>query len=212
MPQPPVILLVAALLTGVTVARSAESPLPKATTFRRPGAQLVARPRTTSAPRANEASCRKAVQEFYDWYLPRLMREVHVTAMEQALRNRPRQFSSTLRRELLEDLAAAKRSPDEIVSLDFEPFVNSQDPTSRYVVKKAYRAGKGYWVEVHGVLDGKVNEDPDVIPELVLNRGQWTFVNFHYPAQGTEARSDLLGLLKQLRNDRRKSGGHGKRR
>ncbi|MGV3720944.1 MAG: hypothetical protein ACO1SX_08535 [Actinomycetota bacterium] len=150
-------------------------------------------------------ACRKAVQQFYDWYLPRLMREVRTPAMTQALNARPHNFSAELRRRLAEDSAAAARSPDEIVGLDFDPFVNSQDPAPRYVARKTYRAGKGLWVEVHGVTDGRVNEDPDVMPELVLIGGRWAFVNFHYPAAGDQPRSNLLQVLKELRDSRRKA-------
>jgi len=174
--------------------------------------------RTDAAPKAGpppmEHSCRAAVQEFYNWYLPRLMREVRTPAMTQALNARSQNFSAELHRRLAEDTAAAAKSPDEIVGLDFEPFVNSQDPAPRYVAKRSYRAGKGLWVEVHGVIDGKESEDPDVIPELILSRGHWVFVNFHYPAQEAGgARSNLLGVLKELRDARRKpAGSRSKRR
>lgn len=175
----------------------------------RPG---VAGPAKTPAS-SKEIVCRKAVQEFYDWYLSHLMREAPTPAMTRELNARTRNFSAELRGHLAEDSAAAAKSPDEIVGLDFDPFVNSQDPAPRYVARKTYRAGKGYWVEVHGVIEGKVSEVPDVIPELVLSRGHWMFVNFHYPAQGADGvRSDLLGVLKLLREDRGKSARpHGKR-
>ncbi|MCC2671566.1 MAG: hypothetical protein K0Q72_4037 [Armatimonadetes bacterium] len=138
---------------------------------------------TRAHAKASEASCRQAVQAF---------------------RNRPRDFSATLRQGLAEDLAAAKKSPDEIVSLDFEPFVNSQDPASRYVARKVTRSGQSYRVAVHAVVDGKVSETPDVVPELVIWRGHWTFVNFHYPGSEGEAGTNLLKLLRELRDARRK--------
>ena len=173
----------------------------------RPSCGAPPRPRGSSS----EAACRVHVQQFYDWYLPRLMREVHVTAREQALDLRLRDFSATLRDGLREDLAAAAQSPDEIVSLDFEPLVNSQDPASKYVARKVTRVGKSYRVEVHGVVDGKVSEEPDVIPELVQWRGHWTFVNFHYPAGEGEQGTNLGKLLKQLKADRA-THPHGRRR
>jgi hypothetical protein len=151
----------------------------------------------------SEAACKQAVQKFYDWYVPRMLREVRVSARDQALLTQPRSFSPELRRRLAEDAAAAAKSPNEIVGLDFDAFTNSQDPASRYVAKKAYRAGKGVWVEVHSVYDGKVSPGPSVIPELVLSRGRWTFVNFHYPAQEDAPATDLLKVLQQLREDRR---------
>lgn len=190
--KPHLILLTTALLPGVTGVRSA------AAAPREPEAHA----RTVSVSRSTEAACRKAVQEFYNWYVPRMMREVRVSARDQALMTRPRNFSPELRRRLAEDGAAAAKSPDEIVGLDFDPFVNSQDPASRYVAKRVYRVGNGYRVEVHGVIDGKANAKPDVIPELAQSRGRWTFVNFHYPAEGAEPKTDLLNVLRVLRNSR----------
>jgi hypothetical protein len=126
--------------------------------------------------------------------------------MEQSFRTRPKWFSSELRKGLIEDLAAAKKSPDEIVSLDFEPFVNSQDPAPRYAAKKATRTGRTYRVNIHAVIEGKASEQPDVIPELTYQRGQWTFVNFHYPSvEDREPPGNLLKLLKQLRDDRNRA-------
>ena len=61
------------------------------------------------------------------------------------------------------------------------------------------------------VIDGKVNAEPDVIPELVQWRGHWTFVNFHYPAVEGEKATDLLKLLRLLKADRRKHP-HGRPR
>lgn len=170
-----------------------------------PAKRQVTAPRKALPQPPREAACRRAVQEFYDWYLPRLMREVRVTAREQALNARPQNFSAELHRGLAEDLAAAKKNPDEIVGLDFEPLVNSQDPAAKYVAKKVSRAGKGYRVEVHAVVDGKASEHPDVIAEVVLQKGHWTFVNFHYPSEDAkEPGTDLLKLLRQLKEDRRK--------
>ena len=202
MSQPPVILLIAALLPGVTGAQ------PTAASPHKQGALLAVRSHP-AASQSSEAACRNVVQEFYNWYVPRMMREVRISARDQALMTRPRNFSLELRRRLAEDGAAAAKSPDEIVGLDFDPFTNSQDPTSRYVAKRAYRSGKGYRVEVHGIIDGKANAAPDVIPELMQSRGRWMFVNFHYPAEGNEPKSDLLGVLKQLRDARRKPSRRG---
>lgn len=196
MVKPHLALLVAALLPGVIgVSFAAAAP-------RKPRMLLAARSRI-AAPRSTEAACRNVAQAFYDWYVPRMMREVRVSARDQALMTRPRDFSLELRRRLAEDGAAAAKSPDEIVGLDFDPFVNSQDPASRYVAKRVYRVGKSYRVEVHGIVDGKVNAAPDVIPELVPSRGRWTFMNFHYPAEGTEPNTSLLEVLRVLRESRR---------
>jgi hypothetical protein len=203
--KPHLLLAIAALLPAASGARSAEPHRPASALPRKPGVSLPVQPAAKPTPtelHVSQASCRNSVQSFYDWYLPRLMREVRTPAMKRALNARSSYFSPQLRRGLTADLAASAKSPDEIVGLDFDPFVNSQDPAARYVVKKAYRVERGYRVEVHGVIDGKANEAPDVIPEVVLSHGHWMFVNFHYPAEGTEPKTDLLKVLRVLRDSR----------
>jgi hypothetical protein len=56
---------------------------------------------------------------------------------------------------LKEDLAASKKSPGEIVGLDFDPFLNAQDIAERYLVGKITPKGDHYWVEVFGVWGGR---------------------------------------------------------
>jgi hypothetical protein len=209
MPSPYQWLAIAALLPSVSGASAPKTTASQVSNIGTTGKQgeVLFAARTVvrrALPASNESACRKVVQEFYHWYVPRMMREVRISARDQALITRPRNFSLELRRRLTEDGAAAAKSPDEIVGLDFDPFTNSQDPASRYVAKRVYRSGKGYRVEVHGIINGKPNEAPDVIPELVQSRGRWMFVNFHYPAEGKEPKSDLLGVLKELRDARRK--------
>jgi hypothetical protein len=103
-------------------------------------------------------------------------------------------------------LAAAAKNSDEIVGLDFDPFLNTQDPCNRYEVGKAIAKGNSYWVEVYGICSGKRSAKPDVWPEVVRVNGHWRFANFHYEHQAGEYpdSADLLGILKTLRQDRQK--------
>jgi hypothetical protein len=104
-----------------------------------------------------------------------------------------------------EDAAASAKSKDEIVGLDFDPILNSQDPAKHYVASHPTHRGKSFFVEVRGITDGKKGAAADVMPELVQSGKSWVFVNFLYPASGKDQpKSDLLGVLKQLRDDRAK--------
>ena len=147
-------------------------------------------------------SAKHFAQEFYSWYVRTAQNEHAAPAWDFALKHRSSAFSPELLRALKEDSAAQANSPGEIVGLDFDPFLASQDPEDRYEVGKVTQKGKSYWVEVYGVRSGKRIEPAAVLAELLRRNGHWTFVNFHYPGPYG---NDLLSILKLLREDRQKS-------
>jgi hypothetical protein len=72
------------------------------------------------------------VQEFYNWYAPITLNS-RTRAWDLALERR----SSVLTRELAQLLradSAAQAKCKELVGLDFDPFLASQDPASHYEV------------------------------------------------------------------------------
>jgi hypothetical protein len=146
------------------------------------------------------AGARRFAQEFYDWYVTILERR-DGTSWQVTKRERGAAFAAQLAQALDEDQAASAQNADEIVGLDFDPFLATQEPEDRYRAGRATRKDDRCRVEVFGLRKGKrVRSKPDVVPELEPNGDRWRFVNFHYP-QG----EDLLGVLKQLREDREKS-------
>jgi hypothetical protein len=146
-----------------------------------------------------EQSCRKYVQSFYDWYVPRIMKSADT--YDLVLNGKaPSAFSPSLLRQLRADFAAAKANPNEVVGLDFDPFLNSQDPSETFKVTRVRAAGDKCTAEVHGITDGVNNEE--VHPKLMMVNGGWQFVNFRY-----EQNSDLLSMLKSLKADRQKAAG-----
>lgn len=146
------------------------------------------------------------MQRFYDRYMKLIQGTHQGTPSDMEIRRRPALFSRELRQRLAEDMAASSRSKDEIVGLDFDPFLNSQDMADRYVVRKVVRTGQRYRVEVHSITEGKQTATPVVIPELARSGSRWMFVNFHYRnPQNPADKSDLLSILSQLRAERRKN-------
>ena len=89
---------------------------------------------------------------------------------------------------------------ESIAGLDFDPFLGSQDPGERYEVGTIAQKGSSQWADIHGVWAAQRSSSTDVVAELVLQDGHWTFVNFHYPDG-----SALLTILKLLREGRQKS-------
>jgi len=151
-------------------------------------------------------SCLGFTQEFYDWYVPYALKENGRPASSLALERRGSVFSRELLRSLGEDAEERKSSPGEITGLDFDPFLNSQDPAQSYVAGKLTLKDGVCRVEMYGVFSGKRSPGPEVTPELVLKDGKWVFVDFHYGHSGSK-RENLSGVLKSLaagRKERRK--------
>ena len=146
-------------------------------------------------------SCLKFVGEFYTWYLAQ---GKNTDPLRVALKKKPASFSKELIARLNEDYKAAAKSPDEIVGLDFDPVLNSQDFADKYVASKVMKKGNRYVVEVFAVYGGKRESKPAVIPELQRVGSRWVFTNFLYK-DGAKT-DDLLSILKKLAADRKKAG------
>jgi hypothetical protein len=133
-----------------------------------------------------------------------MKRNSRESGLEVTLREKRSSFSPELVKGLKEDLAASKKSPAEIVGLDFDPFLNTQDIAERYLVEKITPKVDHYWVEVFAVWNGQKNSNPDVVPELAFENGQWIFTNFHYGKTDIPVNENLLSVLQVLKKDRRK--------
>lgn len=155
-----------------------------------------------SKPSMNdEASCRRFVEEFYAWYLHRVLKDRAGRGSDFVLREKSSALSGELQKLLKEDSTAQSKA-DEIVGLDFDPFLASQDPADRYVLGKVVPKGSRYWIDAYGVSDGKQRAQPDVLVELMRAEGRWIVVNFHYPRLGQK--ENLLAILKTLALKRNK--------
>jgi len=135
---------------------------------------------------------RNFVQSFYDWYL-RMTRTDHLEdPMRIALRSKSSAFAPALRRALLQDVAAQSKNPNEVVGLDFDPFLNSQDPYKSYKVTSVKLNKQSFHVEVEGVDAGKLTAQNSIVAIVVKAQGKYRFTNFQYPSLKT----DLLTLLR----------------
>lgn len=144
-------------------------------------------------------SCLTFVGDFYAWYL---VQGKSADPLRVALKKKQANFSKELVLRLNEDYKASAKSPDEIVGLDFDPVLNSQDFAEKYVASRVTKKGARYWVEVFAVYDGKRERHPAVIPELRRQGSRWVFTNFLYK-DGSKT-DDLLSILKKLAAERKK--------
>jgi hypothetical protein len=154
----------------------------------------------TQSTSGGQKACRKVVQEFYDWYVPKAVQDHAGRPSDIVLEYDRSGFSAELFRKLKED-SEAQAKADDLVGLDSDPFLGGQDTCEPYSLRKVTRTGTRCWVEVHGSSCAK-NAKPDVVPELALKSGHWIFVNFHYPQLGKH--TDLLSMLSKLSRDRQR--------
>jgi len=153
----------------------------------------------------NPKSCRTFVEGFYNWYVPETKKENAGCSSYLALKYKGSAFSPELLRELKIDQAAQEKAVGELVGLDFDPFLaTNDDPYERYVVGNASPKGDRYWVQIYGIHAGKKSKTPVVVPELVFTHGRWTFVNFHYEISKFPENENLLSVLNVLKKDREK--------
>jgi hypothetical protein len=150
-------------------------------------------------PQDAKKSCRDFVQGFYDWYVPMALKHGRVRPADRALKYKGSAFSPELAQALREDSEAQAKVKGELVGLDFDPFLNSQDPSERYVVGNITPKHDRYWVEIYSLTSGKKSAKPDVAPELMFKDGRWIFVNFHYGESEHSEDENLVSTLKILR-------------
>ena len=144
-------------------------------------------------------SLRHFVKGFYNWYVPKAVGDSSSPPWKCALGSRNTEFDPRLAQALKEDVAAQAKADGDLVGLDFDPFLNSQDPADHYVVGKIGKKGETYWADVYGRQSGRTGKKPVVVAALIRHGGYWQFKNFYYPDHG----GNLLAVLKSLRKERR---------
>lgn len=149
----------------------------------------------TNSTASAESSCRNSVQRFYSWYVEKPIKENK--DWRAALQNKPAMFSKGLTQALRNSDAESTTSGDAV--LDFDPILATQDMGNRYIVRDVTVDHDRCLADVYGEwpvpLSG-IGPGPNVIAELIRDKGRWVFVNFHYPASGATPKTDLLKILR----------------
>ncbi len=150
-------------------------------------------------------TCRAFVQKFYVWYTSKPVQENGDTSADALARRRyPNNFSAELKRALEADEQAAAKHPDEVVGLDGDPFLNTQELADRYYPGVATVESGICKVPMFGVnlapnqpTEKHLAHQPDVTAILKKVGSAWVFQDFIYDKDET-----LLSVLKQLAKDR----------
>jgi len=142
----------------------------------------------------DEVSCRAFVQQFYDWYVNPYVTHGQGPAWYDVGRLKPQILSPELRRLLMKE-SDEEKACGCIDHLDSDPFVNSQDPYRKYVVKSVSAADG----QCNAIVEGAT----EVRPELMRTATGWVFVNFHYRYYSEDGKTklypddDLIHMLKR---------------
>jgi len=119
-------------------------------------------------------------QEFLDWYVPLTGSAKRVAPWWQTLSRTPPVVGAGLARALRADSAARVQPVDSRQALDFEPFLNGQDPCERYVVTAVQPQGAVYRVSVTAVCSGRAQPRPASVLEVASTDGRWEIENVWY--------------------------------
>ncbi|HZB87963.1 MAG TPA: hypothetical protein VE291_04835 [Terracidiphilus sp.] len=152
----------------------------------------LAKPRVLTP---DEQSCKVFVQSFYDWYWnkPQEHSDTKVRDFREAMTRKPTVLNRQLIRLLRHD-DELEKAVGGIANLDFDPYLNSQDPEGKYEVVDVTING--------GVCRAQVNQR-DIVAEVVKNAGNWEFSNFYYKFYSDDRAtkiapdSDLVTILSQ---------------
>jgi len=149
------------------------------------------------AASSDELSCREFVQKFYDRYWNQYLAKMKdpkfsLPGVEQVLRAKPPVLSQELIELIKKDEKESKAS-GEVGRLDFDPFLNSQDPQGKYAVAR---------VEVGAGTCKATLSRAHIVAELTPAGSSWIFMNFHYGYYNAAGKKDapdgdLLQILKQ---------------
>jgi hypothetical protein len=150
---------------------------------------LTAAAAATAGQQPNANAARTFVAEFYGWYVP------NAPASADALKDK---LSDQLYLALKADEEAKAKADGEVTGLDYDPFLNSQDPCPRYEPGAVVPHGDAWRVEVFAVCDGARAARPSALAEVRSVGGRWAFVDVH----DADGKHGLIETLKLLAKDR----------
>ena len=139
-------------------------------------------------------SPRAFIEEFYSWYVPRAVSDDTTVGWNNTLKSIHSDLSPQLAK-LLEEDSAAQAKCEELVGLNFDPFLYAQEPVKQYQIERITQAGDHYRADIYRGESGERSKTPDVIAEFAWKDGRWFFVNFYYP-NTKYPNTNLLAILK----------------
>jgi Protein of unknown function (DUF3828) len=188
--------LSAALMVAPTIA----CKKPSTNSPARPSQQAASpQPAAESPLTPDEQSCKAFVQDFYDWYWNQFadrandpnfdVRRLH--SYPDVVRRHPPILSSGLFKLIKRDQRTSEAT-QSVGVLDFDPFLNTQDPEGKYLVNHVTIS--------NGQCEAEIDH-AHLISDLTRSGSTWVFTNFHYSFYSEDGKAkaapddDLIDML-----------------
>jgi hypothetical protein len=135
-----------------------------------------------------------AVRQFLAWYVPLATAPGSGPAWHSALTLAPPALTEGLLRALRADSIAWAASPGDIVGIDFDPFLATQDPCDSYHTGAALDSGALARVPVYSGCPNLDGDSLAAVLQVMRFRSRWLIRNVEYPREST----DLISVLQAL--------------
>ena len=135
-------------------------------------------------------SAQRAVQRFYDWYVPRQEHAGGPDTWMVALTRGPLQVDPELVRWFRIDSTAQARAKGEIDGIDWDPFLASQDPCKAYTTAPPIIEGVRVYIPVHC----RGQKAPAVLVEVRHVKTGWMIVEWRNP----KSREGIIPAIRRL--------------
>lgn len=176
--------MVGKLLKGVAGIAFAAVLLYWFISVRRVPANVVAQ-RQREEMTAGDSVAQQFTQRFYSWY-------EKDSPYETTVRDSGRYFAPSLLAALRADLAASKANSEEIVGLDWDPFLASQDPCPPYRAGATTHRADTVRIAIRAACGD--SSRPAVIADIVFISGTPVFSDFEHGDERGRLTSDLREL------------------
>ncbi|HEY5063070.1 MAG TPA: hypothetical protein VII52_16135 [Gemmatimonadaceae bacterium] len=194
MPARPLIVRIALVGLMLTAFRAYGQEAPKNAALQSPAITYD----SGAAATDSTAAMRQFVQGFYDWYTPIALADNHFPADWRVLSSAPSYLDAGLASALRADSVASLIVPDQRETLNFDPFLASQDPCPRYEVTDVRSAPRGYRVRVRPICADPRWQTATPVVVVIPDAGHWKIANVFYE------NDDLRSMLCQFaKGDRR---------
>ena len=161
---------------------------------------LLAGPAVPAAPPAQDDAKSRAqafARSFYDWYTEAGQdRNVEVVLLLKKDVLAPELYEA-----LKADAEVTSKAEGELVGLDFDPFLNTQEASQPFDAGTAVAKGDSWWVP----LTDRKSHVLRVTAEVTCAAAGCRIANLHYPAQELPENENLVSILKVLARDRAKA-------
>ncbi|MBD1385640.1 hypothetical protein IDJ75_10155 [Mucilaginibacter rigui] len=166
------------------------------------------------SPAKDKESAKAFVQKFYSWYVALYNKDTPKSDLI-ALKKYPAYFDKTLGEALVRDYTEQPQNAGEILGLDADPFLSSQDTGFDYLAGDVKQVGDKFLIDIHSGTAGEpkkeiLKSETVLIAQVSNVNNQRRFINFLYPAK--QGGGNLLATLASLRKDRQEwIAKHGKK-